>query len=130
MPPSRTSDRVVAAVRDGLRGQEAAGVTVDDVFSYGAVDLDPRHLVVWVLLSGRPDEDLPEWYFPPEFMVPLDLALPSVSLDPALADACQSWAAEIRSAFESAGWPRPSEIRIGFDSTHRVADQGGWHYFT
>lgn len=140
MDHSRTSRRVVTTVGKRMRGRSLAGASIDSVFSYGAVDIDPRHLVVWVLLSGRPDSELPEWYFPPGVglgtfaalgpgLVPASgaNAVPHLSQD--LVDACQFWATEIRAAFNSAGWPAHESISVGFDSSHRVAEGGGWSYF-
>lgn len=134
----RTLDLVVAALGQRLKGREAVGVRVDAVFSYGAVDIDPKHVVVWVLLSGRPDTELPEWYFPASidtlsFLKSTPLLgsdeRKNLHLDDSVDAACRSWAEEIRSAFAPTGWPASESIRVGFDSSHRVTEGGGWNYF-
>lgn len=87
---------------------------------YGAVDLDPQHLVVWILLSGKPDDQFPEWMR----VVPGQLNT-----------ACQidyHWLVELREHIVQrlleAGWPRPEEIAVYADSSHRVNTAGGRYF--
>jgi hypothetical protein len=58
------AQQVVAHARDLLLAERFGDIGVDACFYYGAVDISPRYLVVWVLLAGAPDSDLPEWYTP------------------------------------------------------------------
>lgn len=134
----RTSDSVVVGLEKRFKGRDTVGLRVDAVFSYGAVDIDPQNLVVWVLLSGRPDGELPEWYFPasidiPSFLLATPLLGGGAGTNDHLGDgvvpACRSWAEEIRGAFALSGWPASESIRVGFDSSHRVKEGGGWNYF-
>jgi hypothetical protein len=119
-PLAQTATRVVSEAAAALSGSEQAGVRVDGLFHYGAVDFDPRHLVVWILLAGKPDQELPEW----------------MQIVPGQADpACQidyQWLLDLRGhivqRFLEAGWPRPEEIKVFADSAHRVEAAGG-HYF-
>ncbi len=91
------------------------------VLHYGAVDLDPEHLVVWVLLAGEPDA-LPEWLFPTAAQLrdPGGHGLPADL--PALV-------AVVRGALARHGWPAADAVRVGFDSAERVARAGGFAYF-
>lgn len=119
------ADRAGRASRRRLKGNTDNGIRVDSVFWYGAVDIDPGNLVVWVLLSGVPDDRLPEWFFPVEGQV----AGIQGNLDPAL----RAWLGHlrdtVRAEFSRAGWPNPGSVDVGFDSTHRVEQGGGWSYF-
>jgi hypothetical protein len=103
-----------------VRGR-LAGTSVQSVFHYGAVDIDPRHLVVWVLLAGVPQIDLPAWWAP-EAEVP-------TGADPDLAQWMRGLAASVRDRFESAGWRSEQQVRVMFDSAERVQQGGGWSYF-
>ena len=95
---------------------------VKTVIWYGAVDLNVKHLVVWVILKGPPEE-LPKWFFP--------------SGDPRLdepqakgkLDQLNAMAATVRGAFAKQGWPNAAGIHVGFESDERVAESGGWEYF-
>lgn len=120
MDRSGRAAATVALASARLTGQTAAGARVSTVFWYGAVDIDPLHLVVWVLLDGRQPEELPRWL--------LDDGADQ-RLDPALLDACVTWRHEIRDLFAQADWPDPNGVRVGFDSEQRVSDGGGWNYF-
>lgn len=120
--PSTTVDRVVADVRQRLVGREHDGTRVASVFHYGAVDLGTGNLVLWILLEGRPSDELPEW-FP---IVPHQPDLPAHAVD-------HGWLLGLRDevvrAFRSAGWPDPESVRVIADSAERVDANGGWHYF-
>jgi len=120
-PLVQAARRVVHEAEAALRGVECRGVRVDGLFHYGAVDLDPQLLVVWILLSGKPDEQLPQW-------------LPVVpgAVDP-VCPVDYAWLAELRAQivqrFAAAGWPRPQDIAVYADGAHRV-DAAGRNYFT
>jgi hypothetical protein len=58
------AERTVAQSRDLLLAERLGDVRVDACFYYGAVEINPRHLVVWILLAGAPDSELPEWFTP------------------------------------------------------------------
>ena len=86
------------------------------------MDIDPSHLVVWVMLKGRPDA-LPAWFFPSgdsERDAPL-----AKGLLPLVA----SSTAAVREELARVGWPDADRVDVGFDSYERVAQQGGWQYF-
>jgi hypothetical protein len=115
-----TARRVIDEASTELRGTQRDGVRVDGLFHYGAVDLDPRLLVVWILLSGKSDHQLPEW-------MPIVPGHPEAS--------CQidyQWLVELRDhivqRFAAAGWPRPHDIAVYADSSRRV-DAAGGNYF-
>jgi hypothetical protein len=101
------------AVRHGARFSSA--------FWYGAVNIAPEHLTVWVLLQGDP-ADLPEWYFPPQDQQDGPYA------QPLLAD-LEDMREIVIACFTRAGWANPERVNVGFDSETRVVAGGGWHYF-
>lgn len=103
------------------RARKANPALVEYVFCYGAVDIDPSHLVVWVLLKG-PQGNLPRWFFPSGHRATDEASACG------LLHELYHLAGVVRQAFEDAGWPR-SEVQVGFDSDERVGGEGGWHYF-
>ena len=114
--------RAVRSARKNLVGLESDGVRVASVFHYGAVDIDPKHLVVWVLLSGRPDEELPTWLLVTPTLLP-DLRPKGIDFD---------WLLGLRQAImrelADRQWPT-ALVRVIIDSEHRVQTNGGWNYF-
>jgi hypothetical protein len=121
------ADEAVQRVRSDLVGSHIAGTSVDGVFWYGAIDLDPVHLVVWILLSSADDGELPEWFFGPGdggIVEP-----PNDRLDAELLSAMAEIQTAVRRQFAARGWPAPETARVGFDSSARVAASGGWSYF-
>ena len=125
MQPQQAADDAVRAARALLEGSVRNGVHVESVFWYGAVELGTENLVVWILLAGAPDGDLPEWYFP----VPGQL----VGIQNELAPSLREWLEEMREAvqaeFATVGPPDPIRVSVGFDSANRVAAAGGLAYF-
>lgn len=120
-----TEDLQALADAAGSRADEqvrtARPALVSDLFWYGAVDIDPRHLVVWVMLRGVA-EDLPRWYFP------------SGNPEADEAGACglledlYALQSIVRNTFAEVGWPLPN-VRVGFESDARARSEGGWDYF-
>ena len=92
------------------------------LFSYGAIDVDPRHLVVWVLLAGEPGT-LPAWYFPRADH------LDSARFATGLLAEIDDMHALVVDCFAWADWPNPELVKVGFDSEARVEAEGGWQYF-
>jgi hypothetical protein len=120
---TQIAEQVVGRLRDDLTGREHHGAGVASVFHYGAVDIDPRHLVVWILLAGRPDEQIPAWqHVSPQLLR---------HLRPTHID--YDWLLSLRevigAAFRVARWPDPDGPTVMVDSEHRVESQGGWNYF-
>jgi len=105
-------DRALEQVRRDLADRFPARFSA--AFWYGAVDLDPAHLVVWILLTDDP-EALPEWLFPDRHR-PVDEGIARMR-DLVVAGLARE------------GWPDADHARIGFESDARVAAGGGWHYF-
>lgn len=113
-------DSAIAIAQRELPLRHAARFS--SVFAYGAVDIDPKHLVVWVLLTGNPD-DLPAWYFPHR-----DHVDPG-QYDADLLTGIDAMRSAVVDCFAREGWPDAQHIHVGFDSADRVAAEGGWAYF-
>ena len=84
---------------------------------YGAVDIDPAHLVVWVLLTGPPAQR-PEWFFPSG-----DRAADAAAAGD-LVDATYEMTDTVRRCFAEVDWPEHDRISVGFDAEERVAEVG------
>jgi hypothetical protein len=92
------------------------------LFHYGAVDIDSKYLVVWVILTGGRDEELPEW------STPESAGLQS-KLDPGLVSWMEHLRQVVRDQFGAVDWPDADNVDVLFDSEHRIRENGGWEYF-
>jgi hypothetical protein len=120
------ADNVVAGLSMSLVGKSHGEVAVRSLLSYGAVDIDPKHLVVWVLLDGPPSNELPAWFAPADGEWSAD---PQQStLDPDLVTWMRDVREEIRAAFDHSDWPSAQRVSVVFDSAERV-EEAGFNYF-
>lgn len=117
---------VVARLRRRLVGERSGKFRVEACIHYGAVDIDPKYLVVWLLLAGAPDGELPEWLNPG---APIDHPERNQQLDPSLLAWLEDLRRAVREEFEAASWPSACEIDVLFDSERRVREGGGFWYF-
>lgn len=113
-------DTAASRARKRLRQERFGRVRVDHVFYYGAIQIDPSHLVVWVLLSGAPPEELPRWWATDDCGKGL-LPYP-------LEDWLSGLTGVVREEFARVRWPRAGKVDVAFDSTQRV-QESGWDYF-
>jgi hypothetical protein len=118
---SDLASQAVERARGLLPAEHHGPVRVASCFHYGAVDIDPQHLVVWVLLTGAPDEELLEWSSPE--------AARLRGFDPALVAWMEHLRRIVRDAFAAVQWPEAKYPQVLFDSERRVAQGGGWQYF-
>jgi hypothetical protein len=115
--------RAVRRARKALSGQQSDGMRVAHVFHYGEVDIDPKHLVVWVLLAGKPDEEIPAW----------QLVAPGTPPDQRPEGIDFDWLLGLRDVvvreLAKQRWPSAEAVEVMVDSEHRVRANGGWSYF-
>lgn len=122
-----SADRAVESASNLLRGRFPDQVA--SVFWYGAVDIDTKHLVVWVILKGSA-ETLPKWFFPPTGEPPWGTVPdPMTQLPEDLRTLISEAVTMIREAFAQEKWPQASGVKVGFESDERVEAEGGWAYF-
>lgn len=114
--------QAVARARSLLLSEHHRGVRVDACFHYGAVDISHGNLVVWVLLTGAPDSELPAWFTPED-------TRRRSKFDPDLVAWMEHLQRTVRSEFAALRWPQADSVRVLFDSEHRVRECGGWKYF-
>jgi hypothetical protein len=117
---------VVDRLRRRLVKEQSGKFRVEACLHYGAVDIDPKYLVVWLLLAGAPDDELPEWLNPG---APVDHPERNQRLDSSLLDWLEDLRRAVRDEFERASWPNAGEIDVLFDSENRVREGGGFWYF-
>lgn len=95
---------------------------VESVFSYGAVSIDPRHLVVWVLLGGDHAERVPPWTHAD------GVGLPRPGIEPDVEEWLRELARVVRHCFTEVAWPDPDGFSVLVDASSRVGSDG-WNYF-
>jgi hypothetical protein len=125
-PWKSTADDAVAAARERLVGRSQGAAAVECVLWYGAVDIDTRHAVVWVLLSAPDDDALPAWFSPAEGDSTVDPQ--QAAVDPEILSWMRELQEELRNEFTSRGWPSTPALSVRFDSAARV-EARGWEYF-
>jgi hypothetical protein len=114
--------RAVWAAGRSLRGRERGGYRVVRVFHYGAVDIAPELLVVWIMLGGRPADEIPAWFAVRPGLEPADRP-PHIDYE---------WLLELRAVVADALVSRGWEIAnpdVMVDSDERVTAIGFHDYF-
>lgn len=117
----RAADAAVQRAKAALARERLRNVFVATTIWYGAVELDPTHLVVWILLAGADDGELPTWASPESAALG--------GMDPELTQWMAHLRDLVRNEFRIASWPEADHVTVLFDSEHRVAEGGGFWYF-
>ena len=120
--------KAVSRARKLLRSRRAPefDAKVDYLLWYGAVDIDPKHCVVWILLNGPESQHVPAMLMPVREEKSQRRAREKLSVKD-----CQ-WLEElavvVEGEFSASGWKWPTP-NIGIESSERVKLGGGFHYF-
>jgi hypothetical protein len=120
--------RAVRRARRLLHSRQAPefDAKVDYLLWYGAVDIDPKHCVVWIILSGPDSQLIPAMLIPAREEKSLRRARDHLSFRD-----CQ-WleelAAVVEGEFRACGWEWATP-KIGIESAERVKLGGGFSYF-
>ena len=119
--------KAVGRAKKILRSRHAPAldVKVDHVWWYGAVEIDPKHCVVWIMMSGSDSERIPaHWSARDEKSV-------RRARESLRAEDCH-WLEElagiVEGEFRACGWEWQTP-RIGVESVERVKRDGGFDYF-
>ena len=125
--PKAIAKKAVRRAKKLLRSRQAPSldVKVNYVWWYGAVEIDPKHRVVWIMLSGPDSERILE-----RLMI-RDEKSQRRARERLSAEDCQ-WLEElvdvVEGEFRACGWEWETP-KIGVESTERVKRGGGFDYF-
>src|SRR4051812_11708574 len=95
------ADDVGASLSQQLVRSAHGRITIDSVMWYGAVEVDTKHLVVWLLLGGADDHELPARFSPADGEWSADPQ--QTDLDPGLLTWMRRLRDEVREALAARG---------------------------
>ncbi len=127
-PKKTIVKKAVRRAKKLLRSRHAPSldVKVDYVWWYGAVEIDSKYCVVWIMLSGPDSERIPAKFNPLR-----DEKSQRSAREKLRTEDC-NWLEELASVvegeFRACGWEWEAP-KIGVESTERVKRDGGFDYF-
>jgi hypothetical protein len=127
-PKKTIVKKAIRRARKLLRSRQAPAFNakVDYLLWYGAVDIDPKYCVVWIVLSGPDTELIPAMLMPVSDEKSKRRASEHLSPKDCL------WLEELTAAvveeFRACGWEWQTPS-IGIESAERVKRGGGFNYF-
>src|SRR5262245_21639380 len=124
----RIAKRAVRRAQNILRSRQAPAFNakVDYLLWYGAVDIDPKHCVVWIILSGSDSDLVPAMLMPARSEKARLRA--TEYLSPQDCQWLEDLAAVVENEFRACGWEWQTP-NIGIESAERVNRGGGFSYF-
>lgn len=99
---------------------------VDYLFWYGAVEIDPKHCVVWIIVSGPDSESIPAMLNPMRDEKSLRRAKDHLSMEDC--KWLEDLAVVVEEEFRAGGWEWQTP-KIGIEAAERVKRGGGFDYF-
>jgi hypothetical protein len=127
-PKKAIAKKAVRRARKLLYSRQAPefDAKVDYLLWYGAVDIDPKYCVVWIILSGRDSTVVPAMLMPARDEKSLRRAREHLS--PKDCQWLEEVAAVVEGEFRACGWEWQTP-NIGIESSERVKFGGGFSYF-
>ncbi len=127
-PKKTIAKKAVRRAQKLLRSRQAPefNAKVDYLLWYGAVDIDPKYCVVWIILSGPDSELIPAMLMPARDEKSRRRA--TEALSPKDCQWLEELAAAVEREFRACGWEWQTP-NIGIESAERVKRGGGFFYF-
>ena len=127
-PKKTIATKAVRRAKKLLRSRHAPSLDakVDYVWWYGAVEIDPKHCVVWIMVSGSDSERIPAMLNPILDEKLLRRARETLTTEDS--KWLEELAAVVEGEFRACGWEWQTP-RIGVESVERVKKGGGFDYF-
>lgn len=127
-PKKTIAKKAVRRAKKLLRSRRAPKfkVKVDYLFWYGAVEIDPKHCVVWIIVTGPDSERIPPMLNPMRNEKSMGRTREQLS-----AEDCkwlEELAAVVENEFRACGWEWETPS-VGIESAERVKHGGGFNYF-
>ncbi|APR82849.1 Hypothetical protein A7982_08198 [Minicystis rosea] len=95
------------------------------MFWYGAVDIAPEHLVIWVLLQNELGARVPPWFVFDDTDRYQKMA---DAMDSLLLEKLRRMRQAVHEALKESGWTSDMP-HVGFEWEQRVKEGGGFFYF-
>jgi hypothetical protein len=127
-PKKTIAKKAVRRAKKLLRSRRAPSlnVKVDYVFWYGAVEIDPKHCVVWIIVAGPDSEQIPARLNPVRAEKSLRRAREHLKAEDS--KWLEELAADVEEEFRVCGWEWQTPM-VGIESAERVKRGGGFDYF-